>query len=229
MERLAAPSPNFGPRRGYVAPDMVLLHYTGMTNGAEALARLRDPACEVSAHYMIEEDGRVFHLVDEMDRAWHAGAGRWGETRDVNSASIGIELVNPGHEWGYRAFPEAQMVALEALLEEILARWSIDPARVIGHSDIAPERKDDPGELFDWRRLAAKGLAVWPAPQGAADRAPVAPEAFLEAAARVGYPVEAGFEAVLTAFRRRFAPGSLGRPLCADDIAMLESLASATP
>ncbi|MDB5421248.1 MAG: N-acetylmuramoyl-L-alanine amidase [Brevundimonas sp.] len=154
-----APSPNFNERRS--PPDMLVLHYTGMTTGEAALARLRDPEAKVSAHYLVEEDGRVFALVPEERRAWHAGRGVWQGETDVNAASIGIEIVNPGHEFGYRAFPQAQVQAVIALIADIRSRWTIPDARIIAHSDMAPDRKDDPGELFPWRDLAAAGHGLW--------------------------------------------------------------------
>ncbi len=154
-----APSPNFNERRA--PPDILVLHYTGMPTGEAALARLRDPAAEVSAHYLVEEDGRIFSLVPEERRAWHAGRGAWQGETDVNAASIGIEIVNPGHEFGYRAFPEAQIEAVIDLVADIRSRWSIPDARIIAHSDLAPERKEDPGELFPWKRLAQSGHGLW--------------------------------------------------------------------
>jgi N-acetylmuramoyl-L-alanine amidase len=147
---------------------MIVLHYTGMRSGQEALARLRDPEAKVSAHYLIEEDGRVFSLVAEERRAWHAGASFWKGERDVNAVSIGIELVNPGHEWGYRLFPEDQIGALTVLLGDIRERWDVPNGRILGHSDVAPDRKTDPGELFPWKRLAEAGHGLWLEP-------PVAP------------------------------------------------------
>ena len=149
-------SPNFNDRIGYDAPLMILLHYTGMKTAQEALDRLCDPAAEVSAHYTIDEDGTIYHMVDEDKRAWHAGVSEWKGETDINSASIGIELVNPGHEFGYREFPTAQMEALANLCKDIIARQPIET--VLGHSDVAPERKQDPGELFDWKWLAKQGV-----------------------------------------------------------------------
>jgi N-acetylmuramoyl-L-alanine amidase len=169
VEVIAAPSPNFNHRT--VPPDMVVLHYTGMPTGEGALARLQDPQAEVSAHYLVEEDGRVFTLVAEELRAWHAGASFWKGRTDVNGASIGIEIVNPGHEFGYRAFPDAQIQSLIELLDEIRSRWEIDDDNIVGHSDVAPSRKDDPGELFPWKRLAKAGHGLWVEP----DAAPGAP------------------------------------------------------
>ena len=141
---------------------MVVLHYTGMETAEAALARLCDPQAEVSAHYLIAEHGAVTRMVAEDMRAWHAGLSRWGTITDVNSHSIGIELVNPGHHLGYPPFPEPQMAALEALLSAILDRWDIPPERVVGHEHVAPVRKIDPGEKFDWARLARQNLAAWP-------------------------------------------------------------------
>ena len=159
MEFIEAPSPNFDERR--VLPDILVLHYTGMPTGQEALERLCDHEAKVSAHYLVEEDGRIFRLVAEERRAWHAGRGAWQGTDDVNGASIGIEIVNPGHEFGYREFPEAQIQAVIALVADIRTRWTIPDARIIAHSDMAPERKDDPGELFPWKRLAGEGHGLW--------------------------------------------------------------------
>ncbi|HET9629299.1 MAG TPA: N-acetylmuramoyl-L-alanine amidase, partial [Novosphingobium sp.] len=152
------PSPNHDERALPVS--MLVLHYTGMPTGEEALARLCDPRAKVSAHYFIDEDGTVTQLVEEERRAWHAGRSYWRGVTDVNSASIGIELVNPGHEWGYREFTRAQMEALCPLAADIIKRHDIPRANVVGHSDIAPSRKQDPGELFDWPLLARLKLAL---------------------------------------------------------------------
>ena len=161
---IAAPSPNFDARK--TVPDMLVLHYTGMPTGEAALARLTDPAHEnrVSAHYLVEEDGRIFALVDEARRAWHAGRSFWRGEGDCNGVSIGIEIVNPGHEFGYRPFPEAQVEALIALVGDIRTRWDIPDSRILAHSDVAPARKEDPGELFPWARLAGAGHGVWAEP-----------------------------------------------------------------
>ncbi|MFN4289101.1 MAG: N-acetylmuramoyl-L-alanine amidase [Brevundimonas sp.] len=146
---------------------MILLHYTGMQSGEAALERLRDPGARVSSHYMIEEDGRVYRLVPEERRAWHAGQSWWRGERDINAVSVGIEIVNPGHEWGYRAFPDAQIEAVIGLIGDIRSRWQVPDARILGHSDVAPSRKTDPGELFPWRALAEAGHGLWfePAPE----------------------------------------------------------------
>ena len=158
------PSPNHDARPEGGAIDMVVLHYTGMETAEAALARLCDPQAKVSAHYLVDEDGTVVRLVDEGRRAWHAGVAWWRGMSDINARSIGVELVNPGHEFGYRPYPEAQMAALIELCRGILARHPIPPERVLGHSDVAPGRKQDPGELFDWAALAAAGVGLWPAP-----------------------------------------------------------------
>jgi N-acetylmuramoyl-L-alanine amidase len=156
------PSPNVDERPDGCAVDCLVLHYTGMMSGDEALQRLCDPEAKVSAHYLLHEDGRILRLVDEAKRAWHAGVSFWQGRERLNDGSIGIEIVNPGHEWGYRPFTEAQYRALEWLCPEIMERWSIPPLRVLAHSDIAPDRKEDPGELFDWPRLATSGIGIWP-------------------------------------------------------------------
>ena len=159
-----APSPNFDNRTA--PPKLIVLHYTGMRTGAEALARLRDPeAPRVSAHYLVEEEGAVFSLVPEERRAWHAGVSSWRGEKDVNGVSIGIELVNPGHEHGYRPFPDVQIERLIDLLDDIRRRWIVEDRDIVAHSDIAPSRKDDPGELFPWARLNAAGHGVWVPPQ----------------------------------------------------------------
>ena len=161
LEFIEAPSPNFDARNKI--PDMLVLHYTGMETGEAALAQLRNGEREgkVSSHYMVEEDGRIFRLVPEERRAWHAGRSFWKGEEQLNHASIGIEIVNPGHEFGYRPFPEAQIAAVIALLGDIRSRWQIDDSRILGHSDVAPGRKVDPGELFPWKRLAEAGHGVW--------------------------------------------------------------------
>ncbi len=210
-------SPNHDARPAGTPIDMLVLHYTGMRTMAAALQRLCDPAAEVSAHYLIDEDGTTYQLVDEAERAWHAGASCWRGNRAINARSIGIELVNPGHEFGYRPFPEAQMDALIRLAQVILARHPIPPRNVVGHSDIAPSRKQDPGELFDWPMLARHGIGLWPdtaAPENVAgaDRRSLL--------ARWGYDVAeaASVTAAVVAFQRHF------RPACCDGAADSETL-----
>ncbi len=196
------PSPNWNERKLPVS--MVVLHYTGMKSAQDALDRLCDPAAEVSAHYLIEEDGTVHRLVPEDKRAWHAGRSYWRGITDVNSASVGIELVNPGHTLGYRPFPEAQMEALIPLLAGIMARHNIAPANVVGHSDVAPVRKIDPGELFEWEVLARYGLAL-STPKPRIRLLHENPGAFFLSLERFGYDVTDG-RAAVTAFQRRFRP-----------------------
>ena len=159
-----APSPNFNERLHPL--DMLVLHYTGMADGPSALARMRDPAAAVSAHYMVEEDGTVFLLVAEEKRAWQAGRSWWQGHEDLNSRSIGIEIVNGGHEYGLPPFPDEQIDAVIALCRQILSRWPIPQSRIVAHSDIAPDRKEDPGERFPWRRLAEAGVGFWPRAAG---------------------------------------------------------------
>ena len=217
-----APSPNFGERRGGLRPELVVLHHTAMATAEAALARLRDPAAEVSAHYLVAEDGRVWRLVDERARAWHAGAGSWRGQGDVNSRSIGIELANPGPLAAVPPFPEPQMAALEALLDGVMARWRIPAAGVIAHSDIAPGRKADPGPKLDWRRLARGGWAVAPEGHGVPGW-----EAFGEAATAAGYPAGGDREELLAAARLRLRPWARGVAPEAEDTGALLALAEA--
>ncbi|MDZ7907815.1 MAG: N-acetylmuramoyl-L-alanine amidase [Gemmobacter sp.] len=209
------PSPNAGPRRHGHLPDLIVLHYTAMPSCAEAQARLCDPQAEVSAHYLISEAGAVIPLVPEELRAWHAGAGAWGACQDVNSRSLGIELANPGDA----PFPEAQMAALEHLLADLRHRWEIPPERVIAHSDMAPQRKADPGPRFDWRRLAIAGQSVWPEAAEPGD--------FCADLRRFGYP-DAPADVLLAAFRLRFRPWAQG-PLSPEDAALAADLAARFP
>jgi N-acetylmuramoyl-L-alanine amidase len=197
-----APSPNFDMRALPVT--MIVLHYTGMESGEAAIARLRDPEAKVSAHYLVEEDGTIVRMVAEKDRAWHAGRSHWREIKDVNSASVGIEIVNPGHEFGYRPFTQAQMSSLIPLVADIKERHGITRGNVVGHSDIAPARKQDPGELFNWHALARLRLALPRPTRNLVD--PGWPDAgFMLALERFGYDVSDATAAV-TAFQRRFRP-----------------------
>ncbi|KAA5598103.1 N-acetylmuramoyl-L-alanine amidase [Blastochloris sulfoviridis] len=213
------PSPRFGERRGPGGPDAIVLHYTGLPSLTEALACLAGPEGTVSCHYVVEESGRVLQLVPEHSRAWHAGESIWAGDTDVNSRSIGIEIANPGHDFGCPDFPQAQIDAVIALCRDIIARRAIRPDRVLGHSDVAPVRKRDPGEKFPWAALAAAGVGLWVPP------APPADGRFIVRGER-GLPVEAlqallalyGYglditglfdettEAVVAAFQRHFRP-----------------------
>jgi len=232
------PSPNFDARPEGRAPDMIVLHYTGMRSAEESLARLCDPASRVSAHYFIGEDGRLTRLVPEGLRAWHAGKAIWRGEQDINGCSIGIELENPGHEFGYRAFPDAQIAILISLVKDIRSRIAIPNSRVLGHSDVAPERKEDPGELFPWEKLGAAGIGLWP--DGNLESARVAavsesspPQAIMtlqEKLRRFGYRVDATGaydlptrKAVL-AFKRHWRPERLDEAADATAIAILENL-----
>ncbi len=229
-------SPNHDARSRGAVVDTLVLHYTGMRDPESALARLTDPAAKVSAHYVVDEDGEVLRLVPEERRAWHAGVSFWRGHADINGRSIGIELVNPGHEFGYRPFPARQMRAFFELAAGILARHPIPPERVLGHSDVAPSRRRDPGELFDWRGAAAEGIGTWPdsfssppsprresgvrlARDGVGERV----RSVQSRLARIGYGIaptgrfDATTEDVVVAFQRHF------RPECVDGVVDAET------
>ena len=215
------PSPNFGPRKSGGAVDMLVLHYTGMASAEASLDRLCDPEAQVSAHYLIDEVGAVYHLVDEEMRAWHAGLAYWRGETDVNSRSIGIELQNTGHDGGLPDFPELQIEALITLSREILMRYPIPPIGIVGHSDIAPDRKQDPGERFPWQRLADAGIGVFPKAGLSTDRSL---DALLT---EIGYDPAAKDRE--SAFKRRFLPDltqTHGNASCAGLAAAYLSLAS---
>src|SRR5215213_7182643 len=211
------PSPNQDARDARI--DILLLHYTGMQTAAEALARLTDREARVSSHYFVDEDGRIDQLVPESRRAWHAGEASWKGAVDINARSIGIEIVNPGHQYGYRDFPDMQIDAAVALCRDILARRQIRRERVLGHSDVAPTRKDDPGERFPWARLAAAGVGLWIEPSpitggrtlSANDKGSDV-EQLQKQLARLGYGIEVSrfyddkTRSVVTAFQRHFRP-----------------------
>ncbi len=199
---LDLPSPNFDARALPVT--MIVLHYTGMADAKSAIERLRDPEAKVSAHYVVDEDGTIVRLVDEDKRAWHAGRSHWRGIADVNSASVGIEIVNPGHEFGYREFPEAQMSSVIPLVAEIKERHQITRGNVVGHSDVAPARKQDPGELFNWQALARLRLAL-PRPTRNLMDPGWNDSGFMLALERFGYDVS-DREAAVIAFQRRFRP-----------------------
>jgi len=215
------PSPNHNARPAGTPIDILLLHYTGMETAEAALDRLCDPEAKVSAHYTIDEDGTIYRHVDEARRAWHAGKSYWAGATDVNGRAIGIELVNPGHEFGYRPFPEPQMTALIALAAEIVARHAIPPHRVLAHSDVAPDRKQDPGELFDWERLAAAGIGLWPKPSAVKDRDA---DDLLK---RFGYDPDA--DGVVAAFQRHFRPSRIDGIVDAETLGRLSALVAAIP
>ena len=237
---IPAPSANFNERQHPL--DMLVLHYTGMKDGPSALARMQeDKEPRVSAHYMVEEDGRVFALVPEDKRAWQAGRSWWRGDEDLNSRSIGIEIVNPGHEWGYRPFPEPQIAAVLELCRGILSRWPIPQNRIVAHSDIAPDRKEDPGELFPWKRFAEAGVGLWPEPQrpepwmmhGAEmGDAGVTVEGLQRDLATIGYRIsvtgvfDAATAAVVRAFQRRWRPMRVDGVGDVDTIVLANSVAA---
>lgn len=219
MKPILVPSPNFDARLG--PPDMIVLHYTGMADGRAALARLTDPEAKVSAHYLVEADGRLFALVPEERRAWHAGKSFWRGETDINAASVGVEIVNPGHDLGYRPFAEPQIETVIDLLADIRSRWTIPDDLILAHSDVAPHRKTDPGELFPWKRLAEAGHGLWVEPTPA----PGAPLAegdeglgvliLRSGLARLGYdcPRTGSFDVdlavVIRAFQRHWRPSQV--------------------
>lgn len=215
------PSPNFGARRDGLTPSLIVLHYTAMNSAKAALARLCDPAHQVSAHYLIACDGTLWQMVHEKDRAWHAGAGQWNGCGDINSRSIGIELDNTGRQ----PFSEPQMIALERLLAHLMARWAIRPAGVIGHSDMAPGRKSDPGARFDWLRLERQNLAA----KRGTDKAPqdAVAHRFRALARAAGYTAETDDETLLAAVRLRYRPWGKG-PLAPADFTPLGHTALGT-
>lgn len=219
-EIIDCPSPNHDARKLPIS--ILVLHYTGMTDAASAIERLTDAEAKVSSHYLIAEDGQILRLVDESRRAWHAGKSHWRGIDDVNSASIGIELVNPGHEFGYRPFSEAQYQALMPLMADITERYGITRGNIVGHSDIAPVRKEDPGELFDWERLAKVRLAL-PRPTKYLTDPHWTDGGFLLALERFGYEVIDGAAAV-RAFQRRFRPETIDGVIDGQTRAILLSL-----
>lgn len=219
-ELIDCPSPNHDERAQPVS--MVVLHYTGMEDAEAAIARLRDPAAKVSCHYLIAEDGQVLRMVPEEKRAWHAGRSFWRGIQNVNDASVGIEIVNPGHEFGYRPFTAQQMDALLPLLADLVRRHDVPRANVVGHSDVAPARKQDPGELFEWHRLARVRLALARPTRDLVD--PLWEDGgFLLALERFGYDVRVP-EAAVTAFQRRFRPEQIDGEIDGECRAMLLSL-----
>jgi N-acetylmuramoyl-L-alanine amidase len=219
LTSLTHPSPNFGPRKGGMTPSIIVIHYTAMPDTAAACRTLCNPDNAVSAHYLIAPDGQILSLVAENMRAWHAGRGCWGACEDVNSASIGIELSNDG----FSPFAAPLMDALCDLIAGIMVRWNIPAHRVIGHSDMAPGRKVDPGARFDWQRLARLGMAVWPVP---VDSAPL--DQFLPLMYRAGFTATDDDDVMLHCFRLHYRPHATG-PLDLYDMALLTDLAQRFP
>ena len=239
---IPAPSPNFNERLHPV--DMLVLHYTGMKDGPSALARMRDPQSQVSAHYMVEEDGRVFALVAEDKRAWHAGQSWWQGDEDLNSRSIGVEIVNGGHEFGLSPYPDEQIAAVIELCQGVLSRWPVPPSRIVAHSDIAPDRKEDPGEWFPWQQLAEAGVGLWPREKppveawmrhGAAPGdAGITVDGLREALAEIGYridrqgPFDEALAAVVRAFQRRWRPARITGHGDVETLALAHAVAAMT-
>jgi N-acetylmuramoyl-L-alanine amidase len=227
MQCVAAPSPNFDERPKDAVIDILLMHYTGMQSGAAAVARLCDADSRVSSHYTVDEDGTVYSHVAEEHRAWHAGVSYWAGETNVNARSIGIEIVNPGHEFGYREFPEAQIAAVIELANGILTRHKIPPARVLGHSDVAPARKADPGELFPWARLAEQGIGLWPKSKAAPLRG-----GFEDNLRSFGYGIrpdtDVSLDVAITAFQRHWRPALLNGVADAECERILAALVAQT-
>jgi N-acetylmuramoyl-L-alanine amidase len=231
------PSPNHDERPAGEAVDMLILHYTGMRSAGEAIDRLCDPIARVSSHYVVDEDGTVVRLVPEARRAWHAGVSYWRGHHTLNGRSIGIEIVNPGHEWGYRDFPALQMAAVCDLSLSILSRHKIPARNVIAHSDVAPDRKEDPGEKFRWADLARNGVGLWPVGtpdlgSGAAVRDPIELRPVRAALKRIGYHVvpegalDPGLSTVLRAFQRHWRPEAITGQADAGTVARLRATAA---
>jgi N-acetylmuramoyl-L-alanine amidase len=228
-------SPNLDARPDSAAIDMIVLHYTGMRSAKEAIDRLCDPDARVSSHYVVEEDGTVHRLVAEQLRAWHAGVSYWRGREALNGNSVGIEIVNPGHEWGYRHFPVLQLATVCDLCLEILSRHPIPARNIVAHSDIAPDRKQDPGELFDWEGLARNGVGLWPGGadrgEGGARREDQELRPVRTALARIGYRVapegrmDAELRTVLRAFQRHWRPESVNGDADAGTVARLLGMA----
>ncbi len=231
------PSPNHGERRGGARPDLLLLHYTGMPTADEALRRLCDPAAEVSAHYLVMEDGAVIQLVPEDRRAHHAGVSSWAGETDINSRSVGIEIVNPGHAGGLPPYPDVQIAAVTRLAQAIVEHWGIPAERVLGHSDVAPGRKEDPGERFPWDRLAVAGIGLWAEPLPVTEDVVLRPgdhgpavQAVQDALAFYGYGIEAtgayddATRLVVAAFQRHFRPARVDGILDSSTLGTLQNL-----
>lgn len=248
MKILHAPSPNFNLRKRAI--DMLVLHYTGMQTGEAALARMQDEAADVSAHYMVWEDGRISQLVDDTARAWHAGVSGWQGQGDINSCSVGIEIVNGGHDWPLPdgtlpPYPAAQIESVTKLCQTLMARYNIVPTRILGHSDIAPARKTDPGEHFPWAQLAEAGIGIWPEIETDAGSAIEGPEILLpgdtgapvralqERLAGIGYEVtccgeyDEALQLAILAFQRHFLPHILTGHACAMTQARLSQISDA--
>lgn len=208
------PTPNFGDRKRGVKPSMIILHYTDTKDTQEALDYMMDARREVSAHYVVERDGHVIQMVKDQKRAWHAGKAYWRGERDINSHSIGIEIVNPGHTYGHEPFPDVQIQAVVALCQRVMKRWTIKESNVLGHEDVAPGRKQDPGHLFPWQYLAGQGVGVWPEPTAldfeAATDIVAQNTGFSGLLRQFGYDPDANKDERILAFHRHFYPEKFG-------------------
>lgn len=235
-------SPNFGVRRNNMLPEIILLHYTGMADGEAAESWLCNPKSQVSAHYLVHENGRIIQMVRETDRAWHAGAASWKGNADVNSASIGIEIVNPGHQFGYPDFPVVQIEAVISLCKDIVRRWHIVPEMVLAHSDVAPGRKIDPGEKFPWRILHRAGIGHFVEPAASSSGAVFSEgdagpeiEQFQSMLSLYGYNVETSgnftedTRKFVEAFQRHFRPALIDGKLDSSTFETLRALLAALP
>jgi N-acetylmuramoyl-L-alanine amidase len=236
------PSPNYGDRNKGLTPDMIVLHYTGMPDAEGAITRLCSDGTDVSAHYIVLEDGRIVQTVPEAKRAWHAGSSFWAGEDDINSCSIGIEIINRGHDWGYPDYPARQIAAVTALCRGILLRRNMPTHRVLGHSDVAPARKKDPGEKFPWHLLASSGVGHWvhPAPIVAGEGLRTGADgdqvkALQQALARYGYSIEitgiydVPTTEVVTAFQRHFRPERIDGVADLSTLETLEALLVSLP
>ena len=219
MQIIQTPSPNFNERTSPI--DCIILHYTDMLSAKDALKCLTHPTSQVSSHYLIDGEGTVFSLVEEEKRAWHAGKSFWKKCTDINSCSIGIELANPGHSHGYRPFPKAQIDSAITFCQDIQKRWNICPSRILGHSDIAPDRKQDPGHLFPWKTLAERGVGLWPAKER-----PPSSFNLTKVLGEIGYDTSNLSSATL-AFQRRFQPHKLDGKADAETFSLLQGLLEA--
>lgn len=216
MKILKVVSPHFNER--LLPIDSIVIHYTDMISAQETLSWFLDPLSQVSAHYLIDEEGQIYHMVEEDKRAWHAGESFWQGCRDINSCSLGIELANPGHSHGYKAFPETQITALIKLCKSLKDRWNIPSARILGHSDVAPRRKQDPGHLFPWDRLAQEGLGLWPQ-----ERVEIRKGNILTMLSQIGYEVISPGDTIL-AFQRHFQPHKLDGVLDQETHALIQRI-----
>lgn len=204
---------------------MLVLHYTGMESGPAALRQMQSPEKQVSAHYMVEENGDVYRLVPEDMRAWHAGVSKWAGQEDLNSRSIGIEIVNGGHDFGLPDFQPKQIESVKALSQGVLKRWGISQTRIVGHSDIAPDRKQDPGEKFPWRELAQAGVGIWPDIE--VSGAQISPAQAERSLVEIGYDADKTWADILLAFQRRWMPHHLTAAFDAPTLARVQQVHAA--